>query len=371
MNSYSSLGMRWVVTLTAVLAAGCGAKVETEKSQPIASTDVGKPTQATASQKQWHDAMWVTPTPKDGCFHATYPGLAWNEVPCIKVEEPPYRPANVVDRQILPPQEFVGGGGTQDIAAMVTNGSITTAEGQFPETYGYGNADRFSLQINTNPFTTASGCQFGAASCQGWQQFIYSTHTGHLFIQYWLINYGATCPPSQGWHSDGGVSCYKNSVEYDLGDNLTNLQDWVLGGRSLNGHDTVAAGGLTSMSAATQTAVFDLDTNPVWNIAEFNVFGDGSQSPAANFDGAHPHVNVQIEVTNEHALTTVSPTVQAISYTAEVNNFTIVPGSPCSYPGIAGFGRNKVKFSEGFPGDVNFTAAFCLLNDITPIQFPL
>ncbi len=73
-------------------------------------------------------------------------------------------------------------------------------------------ANAFSLQLNTQFFSGSPACSGSGnpANCLAWQQFVYaySSGVGLVFMQYWLINYDATCP--SGWFTFSS-DCYTNS----------------------------------------------------------------------------------------------------------------------------------------------------------------
>src|SRR5260370_23702765 len=151
-------------------------------------------------REAWRKSMVRSQRPKKGCFVATYPQKTWKEVQCVTP-----RPVPLGHKRGARP--FIVGNGT-DFSAQVT-GNTTAAEGTFENVSlgisesGGGIANKYSLQLNTNTFSTVT-CA-GAANpgtCQGWEQFIYSSVTlGEILIQYWLLGYNNPCPA--GWNSDG------------------------------------------------------------------------------------------------------------------------------------------------------------------------
>ena len=115
----------------------------------------------------------------------------------------PYKPAEG------PLPSTVGNG--NDYAAQVA-GTISSARGSFDTATRPQTSDPilfYSLQLNTNTFKT-SLCDGAAnpATCQGWQQFVFSNVTHAAFMQYWLIDYGPQCPA--GWTALGS-HCRKSS----------------------------------------------------------------------------------------------------------------------------------------------------------------
>src|ERR1700722_2654310 len=228
------------------------------------------------------------PLPKEGCFQVTHPSTAWVEVPCIRPPEVPYISA----RGRAP--ETVGNG--TDNSSEVS-GTISWAEGSFPSVSGVtsetdGTSNNYSLQLNSNNFTQTSApagpsCS-GAltpSSCQGWQQFIYSSGgsgastscTGGapcVFMQYWLLDYGKTCPT--GWNTFGSgasTSCWQNSTNGVAvpAETITALANLALTGTAGN-KDSVAMTVAGTVYAVSQATVLGLSAD--WTTAEFNVVGN-------------------------------------------------------------------------------------------------
>jgi len=274
----------------------------------------------------YHATMSQTPLPKKGCFKSTYPSTAWVEVPCGTPPNRPYPPAS----GRVP--EIVGNG--NDFSAQANGGLISSATGSFDSVTGVssesdgGTNNRFSLQLNTNGNFSSPACA-GAkvpSQCTGWQQFVYSNGYGG-FIQYWLLNYAATCP--SGWNTYGS-DCWRNgsglvSVPEQPITNLAQLR--VTGNATAGGTDSIvisAPAGEGGSNAANEDSVLGLAKG--WQAAEFNVFGDccGTQ---ANFNGGATIV-VRTTVING---TTHAPTCTSNGYTGETNNLTLA--TPCSTVG--------------------------------------
>jgi hypothetical protein len=55
-----------------------------------------------AAQAKWRDSIVRNPAPDAGCFHASYPGTAWEAVDCGPPPTRLYRP-----RGASPPRETV------------------------------------------------------------------------------------------------------------------------------------------------------------------------------------------------------------------------------------------------------------------------
>ena len=298
---------------------------------------------------EWHLSMAQIPLPKKGCFQAQYPNKVWREVTCVPTPNYPLLPA--------PPRHgprplIVGN--NNDISPQTPSGFISTAIGSFDSVSGVttesgpvGNAgpslsDTYTLQMNTNFFASNTVCQNAAvpSACNGWQQFVFENNTAsspahRAYIQYWLIQYNTTCPTGQSWNQIslyGGIYCWKNNSGGAV--SVPNQPIANLGNLSLTG---------TVSSTADQVSVFDGTTsyaragdNAVaasagWNIAEFNIFGDGGNSSGggtASFAGNVTLVpRTRIIYGGRDA-----PTCTANGYTAEMNNLSFGPTAPAASP---------------------------------------
>ena len=99
-----------------------------------------------AKVEAWRKSMSSAVSPGKGCFKATYPSTAWQEVPCAK---PP-------DRFFGPNPGPVGHG--IDFEAQTT-GLMTSATGSFDTVnvtseMSNGTSDLYSLQLNSGRFAT-------------------------------------------------------------------------------------------------------------------------------------------------------------------------------------------------------------------------
>ena len=229
-----------------------------------------------AIRKAWRGAMSRTSTPKKGCFEALYPSSDWQEVPCTTAPPRPNVPARG------PRPTIVGNG--NDSAAQ-TPGPIASATGSFDSVTGVtsenetGNPDNsFSLQLNTNNDFTTSLCKdaVNPSECTGWQQFLYYNNAGKLFIQYWLMNYGPTCPTERTWYPYGG-NCYTNStnVTHIPSQTIANLENLSLMAQANSGGSDVAILSTgNEVYLVTGDNVFSGDLAQGWNKAEFNILGE-------------------------------------------------------------------------------------------------
>lgn len=271
------------------------------------------------AQADWRDAIHKTATPGEGCFTASFPALAWSKVACKAAPNRPFLPRTGAARTI---GRTTGNG--VDYAIGVT-GKISQAVGSFPvakgvksET-GYGGAaNTYSLQLNSNFFaTTACAAGSTASMCAGWQQFIYSSSEKAVFMQYWLINYGTTCPT--GWASYSG-SCYKNSAAVSAPQiEITEIGDFSVSGTAVAGAtDTVVfANGSTAYTTTGKDSVTVLASG--WNQAEFNVVGDGGGS-AAKFNKP---VALTVKIAVADGATTAPTCVTNGGTTGETNNLVL------------------------------------------------
>lgn len=305
------------------------------------------------SREVWRASMSRAPAPQKGCFSATYPNTTWHEVPCTAAPAVPYPPARG-------PQSDTVGNGT-DFAAEVS-GSISTAIGSFDSVEGVSSetgteyaagcsilsanvADTFSLQLNSSFFTT-SVCDDAAnpSACLGWQQFVFantfSEGAGEAFMQYWLINYGATCPAE--WTGYADEDCYKNSAAVSIpAQVIADLAQLSLTGNADSGGlDTVTlATGSDIYSASGEDSVVNLALG--WQEAEFNIFGNGCGSEA-DFNGGSTLV-VRTSVDNG---TTNAPFCEDQGFTGETNNLTLV--DPC---GTVAGASPAIVFTESKSGE--------------------
>jgi hypothetical protein len=271
---------------------------------------------------QWRENMVHKATPGEGCFQASFPAVRWEPVQCKAVTGPTH-PTPRVTTLIGP--GTVGNGNDYAIVAPGTN-LITQTVGSFPSVRGVtseigaGGANDYSLQLNTNFFSTTSACTGGAAGCRVWQQFLYVP--GTVFIQYWLINYrasGAACPAG---YNTSGTSCFKNSAGTPAPVvPATGLQNVTLTGTAASGGNDTAV--FTNSGTAYSVTALDsvLKIATVWNQSEFNVVGDGNGSQA-NFNAG---TVITVNSAAQYGSTTAPTCVSGAGTTAETNNLNLLP----------------------------------------------
>ena len=262
------------------------------------------------TQAEWHTAMARIALPKKGCFSAAYPVLAWTEQACAKPVSTSYGPT-------------VGHG--TDFTAQVT-GTLSSATGSFDGVNGVTSETGFnsvpntySLQLNSSYFKTTAACAGASmpANCQGWEQFIF-TNSGGLLIEYWLIHYGNACPP--GWTSSP-PSCFKNSMTMPVPvQPLANLPNITVTGAVDAAGNTDTATLWTGANMYVATGNDDVvDLSQAWNVAEYNVFGDGGGT-SADFN---PGSTITVRTT-VHSGTMLAPMCQLQGYSDELNNLVLV-----------------------------------------------
>ncbi len=262
------------------------------------------------AQESWRDAIHRLGVPHGGCFTAAYPERVWKEARCVTAPDKMYLPRAGVDT--------VGNG--HDFAATTT--SLTqVALGSFPVVTGVtsekdGTSNTYSIQLNSNFMPGTAACA-GHLGCQSWLQYVYSSSGIAAFMQYWLINYGASCPV--GWNSYSG-SCYKNSAAVSV----PLLPISTLSKQQMSG--TAVDGGIDTLVFTTPTRAYSTtgsDTvanlGSAWKQSEFNIIGDGGGSKATFNKGSS--ITVKIAVTDG---TTNAPGCAAnAGTTGETNNLKL------------------------------------------------
>jgi hypothetical protein len=268
------------------------------------------------------------PVPKKGCFESSYPSLEWHEVPCgppSKFQNPPAKG---------PRPNIVGNG--NDITAVVSGPKISSATGSFdsvtpanvtisgPWSGNPSAANAFTLQINSQ-FFNSPACT-GVAGCLGWQQFIYSQNQCGgpcVFMEYWLIGYGPSCPAGS-WIQSGNNCWFNSASKTAAAVTAAQLQGTTLTGTAGATTDTVVL--ISPNGNATATAADSVvGLAQQWTTAEFNIFGDCC-SAETNFS-ANATVVTRTRVVNG---STAPPTCVAQGFTAETNNLSFGPSAPAS-----------------------------------------
>jgi hypothetical protein len=267
------------------------------------------PIEAVARQA-WRDDIAQIATPSEGCYHATYPSIVWQQVACRTVSANHVHP---LPHFYLFGSPMTAGNGN-DYTIQTGSHLITKAVGSFPTfsgvtseqsvgvaAYGDGGilgANEYSLQMNTQFSSTTSACK-GHSGCTVWQQAVYGTDydvtgEGSVFWQDWLIGYGGSSCPS-GFGSDGEGDCYKNSSLTQLSDispkNLAGVTMTITLANGGNDVVTLAYDG-DAYSATQKDSTLDIAS--VANTLEYNVVGDAGGSEAEFNSGVSAKVNIAV-----------------------------------------------------------------------------
>ncbi|HSZ40043.1 MAG TPA: hypothetical protein VK817_08805 [Trebonia sp.] len=280
----------------------------------------------------WQAAIGHVQQPGSGCYSASYPALSWHDVKCVTAPKTPLVPGPLAKPANHAGPSIVGNG--QDFSAQVS-GLISQATGTFQnvssgiteqgDVGGSGSevANSFSLQLNTQFFAGSPACSGSSdpADCQAWQQFVYTyedSSISYLFMQYWLINYDATCP--SGWYTYSD-DCYTNSNAAEVS-TLTASQ---LGSLRLTATAAAGANDGVSLSvgsgqATTVTAADSMvDLASYWNTTEWGVFGDGGGSEA--YFGSNSSLEAQTALTASSGSS--APSCVSEGFTGETNNLSL------------------------------------------------
>jgi Bacterial tandem repeat domain 1 len=313
------------------------------------------------NRQEWHAKIARTPLPRKGCFEGAYPSQTWLEVPCMPGPVRPNLPAHGL------PSENVGNG---TYWAAVTTNLISSAVGSFDSVTGVSSetgqiansgpqvANSFSLQLNTNRFKP-SLCNGAVvpANCQGWQQFVFGNPgcaqgtppqpVSCLYMQYWLINYGPTCP-SATWQQTTQVpnACFFSTAATGVSTQvITSLANLTLTAKAnpiAGASDAVLLSiGTSDIVATNQDSALALGQN--WRSADFNVFGDCCLDVANFNSGSTLTVRLSVDDGTKNAPKCVSSGFTGD--TGETNNLTydvtpaVVPAG--TLPAIV--------FTEAFP----------------------
>jgi hypothetical protein len=286
-----------------------------------------------AAKAQWQAAISQVPQQGAGCYQASYPSLTWRTVACVTAPRIPLAPAPAPARGSAAHAGPVTVGDGTDYSAVVS-GLISKASGTFTnvssnisekgDVGGSGSqvANSFSLQLNSQFFSGSPACAKSSnpADCLAWQQFAYTYNgggTGDVFMQYWLIDYNASCP--SGWFSYS-TDCYTNSSATEIsGITAAQLASVDLTASAVSGGNDAVSLSVGSGQAVTVTGK---DTKvglaSSWNTTEWGVFGDGGGS-AANF-GSSNTLEAQTVLTSTSS---AAPSCVEEGFTGETNNLKL------------------------------------------------
>ena len=347
MKSFRSIAVAMLLILPPMF--GCSLAAAQESPKPEASAASSRSTSEEKARQEWQKEIAKVPVPKKGCFTAAFPDRQWKEVPCGAPSK--YR-------------NTVGGSIGNDAGPQATPSLISQAVGSFDsvtpstitETGAWnGNAtsaNAFTIQMNSQFFNT-SLCN-GHTGCQGWQQFIYSQNQCSgpcVFMEYWLINYGSSCPSST-WNQSG-TSCWFNSANSSApAVTAAQLQNTTMTATAQGGTDTVV---LTSPGGnATATAADSvLNLAGAWTTVDFIVCGDCCSSQA-NFSPSATLIQ-RITVTDGSEK---KPVCSTQASTGETNNLSFGPTAPA-----ASGGGPALVYSESSAGGSSACGAATSIGD--------
>jgi hypothetical protein len=322
-----------IMVLATILLAACG-------SGPTHGGS-STPTSTVTSEQDWRMKIHRVPLPRKGCFEASNPSLQWHQVACKTAPPYPQPP------QHGPRPNTIGN--NNDVSAQVSTGFISTAIGSFDTITGVtsesgpiGNsgpavANAYTLQLNTNFFASTVCASSPNPACRGWQQFVFENNgsTGRAYIQYWLLRYNTTCPAGGGWNQfsftgSTDIYCWKNNSMGAVSvpaQPITNLGQLNLSGSvSASGDSITLSTASNAYSVAGDNAV---NAAAGWQIAEFNVFGDGGNSAG----GGQASFNSGSTVVPRARViygSTAAPVCVAQGFTAETNNLSFGPSAPAA-----------------------------------------
>jgi hypothetical protein len=318
--------------------------------------------QSVQTKAAWQGAIARVPEQGAGCYQASYPSLVWHAVTCVAAPTIPLVPALPRGSARHAGPVTVGDG--TDYSAVVS-GLISKATGTFTNVSsnisekgdigGSGStvSNSFSLQLNSQFFSGSPACSRSSdpADCQAWQQFVYTYNgggTGDVYMQYWLIDYDASCP--SGWNTYS-EDCYTNSSASEV----TSLTAQQLATVSLSA--TAASGGndAVSLSVGSGQAVTvtgkdsKVDLAAYWNTTEWGVFGDGGGS-AADF-GSSNTLEAQTVLTST---STSAPSCVKEGFTGETNNLTLAATPALGSESSPTMGSEQ---TDGTPGTASCATA--------------
>lgn len=262
-----------------------------------------------------------------GCFSASYPAVQLRPTRCDAPSDVPSDPSTKALAAMEAGPRKTGGAGSNDYSASVTGlisadyasfanvSSGITEKGPY-EGAGPNLANAYTLQLNSSFFETPACDDAGVPSdCLGWQQFIFNSHNNQLAMEYWLLNYDATCPST--WVGSGS-DCYVTNAGVTLPGGTVPVSDLA----EVNMTAFAEKGGDDSLVLQVgQDIVITSNTDDVldlayaWNEAQWGIFGDNGDGEAFFNHGASLEAEQQITSSNG-----ATPTCVNADFTGESNN---------------------------------------------------
>jgi hypothetical protein len=320
------------------------------------------------AKAEWQAAIAQLPEPGSGCYHASYPALAWHAVQCVAAPKVPFVPAPTSRSARHAGPETVGD--LNDYSAQVP-GLISKATGTFKnvspgitvkgQVLGSASmvANGFSLQLNSQNVTGSPACSGSSdpSGCIAWQQFLYAYDAGsalpsgnpassYIFMQYWLIGYGWNPCPS-GWSTDGQGDCYVNSqaavVNAVTASQLATLQ--FSGTAKSGGNDGVSLSVGSGQATVVTGSDSMIDLAKYWNTTEWGVFGDGDGDEA--YFGPNTSLEPQTAFTASSGSS--APTCVSAGTTGETNNLKLTTTPKLSRQSSPTMATRQTNGTSGTP----------------------
>jgi hypothetical protein len=364
------------------------------------------PTQPSAEEsarrETWRKSMVRKVLPGNGCFKTDYPSTDWQEVQCG-------RPSPYLNQGGAGAVTNTAGDGNDYVAKISGSNFISSSTGSFPQIAGGSSANGesgylpgtgtalapctgslcvsnvFSLQMNSqSPVNSSDGSTFntpacnGIAGCSGWQQFVFSQTQGPaptgseqsvpgapgttpgLFIEYWMYNYGSTCPALPSWATSGrlnggaGNCVFNGPVSYFPPQTAADLPYLVMTATETASDDEVTLANTKTGALAAYKEPNYLSLAQTWTESEFNVFGDCCLTQATFTSPTVLVVQTGIDDSSSNPPVCVANN----GTTGETNNTSFVPtASPvcCPYGG----GTPAIEFEEAYDTSRRTHTASC------------
>lgn len=244
-----------------------------------------------------------------------------------------------------------------------TVNNVTSVTSPVPANTPPETKDAYTLQLNTNEFTTPL-CE-DKPLCRGWLQFVFANNgtSGELYIKYWLRSYGASCPA--GWLPKLIDSCYKKSSVTPTPNMplvTSRMSSYKLTG-SVSGPEDVAVfthGPMVYVVAAARELVIGSQ----WQDAEFNVYGYDDESIAVFNDNAE--FNTRTEIMYGGA---AKPRCISTGFSNEANNLSFIAPPPLPTGTNPAVVFRQRKLPAGVPGAHTPCASAVAIGDTHEVTF--
>ncbi len=299
----------------------------------------------TITKSEWEQLALQTNPANEGCSSISYPSTTWSAAACGTPSSTLTVVGNGVDK--------VAGASN---AIGETEGLFSGITGLTSETDNTSGSDLYSLQVNTNHWSTTTSYTSGTVTA--WQQFVFQnfgsgTNEGSLFMEYVLIDYytvHGSCPSSSptgvtSWtpYTVGSeTSCYaaSSSPTTTSTELPTHLGSVLLEGiTGQNGNDISKMCDFSTDTCWTNTVTDFMNlASSNWTYSEFNVFGIAGGSRAEFNTGTYMYVEVHLWDLNGNSDTA---TCNGGGYTGESNNLTLNSGSCSAGSGYMDFGQSN------------------------------